>query len=271
MVGLQPIPGDGDHALLLTQDGIIRRANLADDAAAPTVFLDIRDRLIQSPGPEQGLLGLAFAPDYPASGRFYIYYTAGPPMKNTISRFVARGDAAELASERILLQINQPFQNHNGGSLAFGPDGYLYAGIGDGGSAGDPSGYGQRFDTLHGKILRIDVSGDAYTIPPDNPFAGQDARGEIYAYGLRNPWRMNFDQATGQLWTGDVGQNAWRRSTASSRAATTVGTAWKVRIAMSRRTVAMRRACCSRASSTATSSAARSPAASYTAAARCRN
>ncbi|MEK7692644.1 MAG: PQQ-dependent sugar dehydrogenase [Chloroflexota bacterium] len=209
MVGLQPIPGDGDHALLLTQDGIIRRANLADDAAAPTVFLDIRDRLIQSPGPEQGLLGLAFAPDYPASGRFYIYYTAGPPMKNTISRFVARGDAAELASERILLQINQPFQNHNGGSLAFGPDGYLYAGVGDGGSAGDPSGYGQRFDTLHGKILRIDVSGDAYTIPPDNPFAGQDARGEIYAYGLRNPWRMNFDQATGQLWTGDVGQNAW--------------------------------------------------------------
>jgi glucose/arabinose dehydrogenase len=209
MVGLQPIPGDGDHALLLTQDGIVRRANLADDTAEPTVFLDIRDRIIQGPGPEQGLLGLAFAPDYVTSGRLYIYYTSGPPMINRLSRFNALGDHADPASEKILLQINQPFQNHNGGSLAFGPDGDLYVGVGDGGSAGDPSGYGQRFDTLHGKILRLDVSGDAYAIPPDNPFVGQDARGEIYAYGLRNPWRINFDQATGQLWVGDVGQNLW--------------------------------------------------------------
>jgi glucose/arabinose dehydrogenase len=130
-------------------------------------------------------------------------------MINRLSRFNALGDHADPASEKILLQINQPFQNHNGGSLAFGPDGDLYVGVGDGGSAGDPSGYGQRFDTLHGKILRLDVSGDAYAIPPDNPFVGQDARGEIYAYGLRNPWRINFDQATGQLWVGDVGQNLW--------------------------------------------------------------
>ena len=209
MLGLQPIPGDADHALLLTQDGIVRRASLTDNAATPTTFLDIRDRLIRSPGPEQGLLGLAFSPDYATSGRFYIYYTAGPPMVNTLSRFIAQGDHADAASERILLQINQPFQNHNGGSLAFGPDGYLYVGVGDGGSAGDPSGYGQRFDTLHGKILRLDVSGDAYTIPPDNPFVGQDARGEIFAYGMRNPWRINFDPATGQLWAADVGQNAW--------------------------------------------------------------
>lgn len=209
MLGLQPIPGDTGHALLLTQDGIVRRASLTDTAAPPTTFLDIRDRLIRTPGPEQGLLGLAFSPDYATSGRLYLYYTAGLPMINTLSRFIAKGDHADPASERVLLQINQPFQNHNGGSLAFGPDGYLYVGVGDGGSAGDPSGYGQRLDTLHGKILRLDVSGDAYTIPPDNPFVGEDARGEIFAYGLRNPWRMNFDQATGQLWAADVGQNAW--------------------------------------------------------------
>ena len=209
MIGLQPIPGDADHALLLTQDGIVRRASLTDNAVTPTVFLDIRDRLIRGPGPEQGLLSLAFAPDYATSGRFFIYYTAGPPMVNTLSRFIARGDHADPGSERILLQINQPYQNHNGGSLAFGPDGDLYVGIGDGGSAGDPSGYGQRLDTLHGKILRLDVSGDAYTIPPDNPLVGQDGRGEIFAYGLRNPWRINFDLVTGQLWAGDVGQDTW--------------------------------------------------------------
>jgi glucose/arabinose dehydrogenase len=209
MVGLQPIPGDANHALVVTQDGFLRRADLVDNAATPTIFLDIRDRLISNPGPEQGLLGLAYAPDYASSGRFYIYYTVGNPMRNTLSRFIAHGDHADPASERILLQINQPYQNHNGGSLAFGPDGDLYVGVGDGGSAGDPSGYGQRLDTLHGKILRLDVSGDAYSIPPDNPFAGQDARGEIYALGMRNPWRINFDAATGQLWAGDVGQNEW--------------------------------------------------------------
>jgi glucose/arabinose dehydrogenase len=209
MVGLQPIPGDADHALLLTQDGIIRRADLADNSVAPTVFMDIRSHIISDPGPEQGLLGLAYAPDYATSGRFYIYYTVGNPMRNTLSRFVASGDHADPATEKILLQINQPFQNHNGGSLAFGPEGDLYVGVGDGGSGGDPSGYGQRFDTFHGKILRLDVSGDAYTIPPDNPLVGQDAKGEIFAYGMRNPWRISFDPVTGELWVGDVGQDSW--------------------------------------------------------------
>ena len=140
---------------------------------------------------------------------FYISYTVGGPMRNRISRFVAHGATADPGSEQVLLEINQPFQNHDGGSLAFGPDGMLYAGIGDGGSAGDPAGYAQRFDSLHGKILRLDVSGAGYAIPPDNPFVGQDARGEIYALGLRNPWRINFDPATGELWAGDVGQDAW--------------------------------------------------------------
>ncbi len=115
MIGLQAVPGDAEYALLLTQDGVIRRANLADKAVAPTVFLDIRDRMIPNPGPEQGLLGLAYSPDYATSGRFYIYYTVGGPMRNRISRFVAHGDTADLASEQVLLEINQPFQNHDGG------------------------------------------------------------------------------------------------------------------------------------------------------------
>lgn len=209
MLGLQPVPGDGTHALLLTQDGVIRYADLADGSATPPVFLDIRDRMIRNPENEEGLLGLAFAPDYATSGRFYIYYTRGEPRRSTLSRFVAHGATADPASEQVLLSIPEPFSNHNGGALAFGPDGMLYVAVGDGGSGGDPMGYGQRLDTLHGKILRLDVSGDAYAVPPDNPFVGQDARGEIFAYGLRNPWRLSFDRETGQLWAGDAGQDLW--------------------------------------------------------------
>lgn len=209
MLGLQPVPGAASHAVLLTQDGVIRYVDLGDPAATPVMFLDIRDRMIQNPEAEEGLLGLAFAPDYATSGRFYVYYTRGGPRRSTMSRFVAHGATADPASEQVLLSINEPFSNHNGGALAFGPDGMLYVGVGDGGSGGDPSGYGQRLDTLHGKILRIDVSGDAYTAPPDNPFVGRDARAEIYAYGLRNPWRISFDRETGQLWTADVGQDQW--------------------------------------------------------------
>jgi glucose/arabinose dehydrogenase len=209
MLGLQPVPGDASHALLLTQDGVIRYADLTDPASTPTTFLDVRDRMIPNPENEEGLLGLAFAPDYPTSGRFYIYYTRGGPRRSTLSRFVAHGATADPASEQILLAIPEPFSNHNGGALAFGPDGMLYVAVGDGGSGGDPMGNGQRLDTLHGKILRLDVSGDAYTVPSDNPFVGQDARGEIYAYGLRNPWRLNFDGETGQLWASDAGQDLW--------------------------------------------------------------
>ena len=209
MLGLYPVPGDGSHALLLTQDGIVRYADLADPNVQPSVFLDVRDRMIQSPENEEGLLGLAFAPDYATSGRFYIYYTMGNPRRSTLSRFVAHGATADPASEQVLLSIPEPFSNHNGGALAFGPDGMLYVAVGDGGSGGDPMGNGQRLDTLHGKVLRLDVSGDAYTVPPDNPFVGRDARSEIYAYGLRNPWRLNFDRETGQLWAGDAGQDLW--------------------------------------------------------------
>ncbi len=209
MLGLQVIPGDERHALLLTKDGLIRRADLGDDAAEPTTFMDIRDRIIRNPGMEEGLLGLAFSPDYVRSGKFYVYYSAGDPRRAVISRFVASGDHADPATEHVLLEIPEPYANHNGGALAFGPiDGELYIGVGDGGSAGDPQGNGQNLGTLLGKILRIDVSGEDYTIPISNPFKAPD-RPEIWAYGLRNPWRISFDAETGRLWVADVGQNLW--------------------------------------------------------------
>jgi glucose/arabinose dehydrogenase len=209
MLALVVIPGDEDHAALVTKDGIVRRVSLADDAEAPSVFLDVRDRIIKDPGQEEGLLGLAFAPDYASSGKFYIYFSAGGPRRQVISRVIARGGVADASTERVLLEIADPFPNHNGGAMAFGADGDLYLGEGDGGSAGDPNGNGQNTDALLGKILRIDVSGDGYAIPADNPFASGGGRGEIYAYGLRNPWRFSFDAKTHELWVADVGQNKW--------------------------------------------------------------
>lgn len=208
MVGLFPVPGS-DDAVVLTQGGIAYIASLSDQATAPRVFLDLRAQLISNPGMEEGLLGLAFAPDYAQSGRVFVYYTAGNPRRSVIARYVASGGAAGPAAAHIVLEVPQPFANHNGGAMVFGPDGYLYVALGDGGSGGDPQGNGQNTNTLLAKILRIDVSGDAYAIPPDNPFAGGGGRGEIWAYGLRNPWRITFDRATGDLWAGDVGQNRW--------------------------------------------------------------
>lgn len=168
-------------------------------------FLDISDR-VGSSGNEQGLLGLAFHPGYTENGYFFINYT-DKGGDTVIARFRVTPDPdfADPTSEAILLQVRQPYGNHNGGALAFGPDGYLYAGLGDGGSAGDPQGNGQKLDTLLGKILRLDVdSAKPYAIPSDNPFGN-----EIWAYGLRNPWRMSFDSLTGDLYIGDVGQGEW--------------------------------------------------------------
>jgi len=170
-----------------------------------TPFLDIDER-VGSSGNEQGLLGLAFHPDFVENGFFYVNYTDNNG-DTVIARYHVTDDpnVADPNSEVALLHVDQPFRNHNGGVLAFGPDGYLYAGLGDGGSAGDPNGNAQSLDTFLGKILRLDVdSGDSYAIPPDNPFGN-----EIWAYGLRNPWRFSFDQANGDLFIGDVGQNAW--------------------------------------------------------------
>lgn len=178
-----------------------------------TPFLDITDR-VGSGGSEQGLLSVAFHPEHASNGRFFVNYT-DRNGDTVISRFQVGEDPnlADAESERILLTIAQPYGNHNGGQLQFGPDRYLYVGMGDGGSAGDPQNNGQDPTTLLGSLLRLDVdSGDdsGYAIPPDNPYVGSDSgRNEVWAFGLRNPWRFSFDRATGDLFIADVGQNMY--------------------------------------------------------------
>ena len=198
--------GDGSGRLFVVeQAGVIKV--LAAGAVVPTVFLDIRDRVLD--GGERGLLGLAFHPQYTANGRFFVNYTREGDGATVIAEY-QRSTSPNLAlrTETILLVIAQPFANHNGGMIAFGPDGFLYIGMGDGGSANDPGNRAQNVNDLLGKMLRIDVDGTLpYAIPPDNPFAGATVgRDEIYATGLRNPFRFSFDRGTGQLYVGDVGQ-----------------------------------------------------------------
>ncbi len=205
--------GDGnDRLFIVEQAGRIRI--LSGGALLDAPFLDISGRVRS--GGERGLLGLAFHPNYSANGRFFVNYTRDGPggLETVIAEFaVSLGDAnlALPASEQILLSFGQPFSNHNGGMIAFGPDGFLYIGTGDGGSGGDPQGNGQNLETLLGKILRIDIDADAgslFTVPPDNPFVGNPGREEVWAYGLRNPWRFSFDRMTGRLFAADVGQNS---------------------------------------------------------------
>ncbi len=201
-----------DRLFLLDQTGKIRIID-ANGVIRPTPFLNITS-IVKSSGNEQGLLGLAFDPNYKTNGYFYLDYTSYTGTGNThLSRFSVsptNPDSALASSEQLLLNIWDPYSNHNGGHLTFGPDGYLYAGYGDGGSGGDPENRSQNLDSLWGKMLRLDVSGGgpAYAIPPTNPFVGIAGRDEIWAYGLRNPWRWSFDSWTGDLWIGDVGQNA---------------------------------------------------------------
>ncbi|HMX04194.1 MAG TPA: PQQ-dependent sugar dehydrogenase [Chitinophagales bacterium] len=201
----------GDSRLFIVEkSGYIRILNTDGTSS---LFLDI-DAKVKSSGSEQGLLGLAFDPNYAANGYFYVNYTNNTATGNTtIARYTRNAvnpNIADVASEVILLNIVQPFSNHNGGNLEFGPDGYLYIGTGDGGSSGDPGNRAQDItDQLLGKMLRIDVSTAPYSIPPSNPFVGITGDDEIWQYGLRNPWRFSFDRATGDLWIGDVGQNAW--------------------------------------------------------------
>lgn len=211
-------PGDGSNRIfVLEQAGVIRVFENRREVSEAPVFLDIRDRVRDS-GNEEGLLGLAFHPNYGENGTFFIDYTASNPRRTVIARFrVDPSDPLRALkdSEEVVLEVPQPYGNHNAGQIVFGPDGYFYVTLGDGGSGGDPENNGQDATTLLGSILRIDVDaapdGSTYGIPADNPFAGNTngRREEIFAYGLRNPWRISFDEESGRLWAADVGQNAY--------------------------------------------------------------
>jgi glucose/arabinose dehydrogenase len=209
-------PDDTSGLIFISEQRGVIHAFSANNPQQTDIFLDITDR-VNKGGNEEGLLGLAFDPDYQENGYFYVYYSAADPRRSVLSRFGLNQENTHVAdpqSEVIIMEVKQPYANHNAGQLAFGPDGYLYIGLGDGGSAGDPQGNGQNLGTVLGSILRIDVSilsiaGD-YAIPADNPFVGTlGFRPEIWAFGLRNPWRFSFDLETGLLWAGDVGQDSW--------------------------------------------------------------
>jgi len=205
-------PGDAGRWYVVEKAGRVQVLDNRPDAARSEVFADIRAR-VQARHSESGLLGMAFHPDFARNGQVFLSYTThGAPLVSRVSRFLSRdgGRTLDPGTETVLLELPQPYANHNGGQIGFGPDGFLYIGLGDGGAGGDPHGHGQDVDTLLGAMLRIDVDkGQPYAIPPDNLFAGGGGRPEIYAWGLRNPWRWSFDRATGELWVGDVGQNAW--------------------------------------------------------------
>jgi len=210
--------GDGSGRLfVIEQRGTIEVFENRRDVADTTVFLDISEKIPQRRHNEEGLLALAFHPDYETNGHFYIYYTPHDPRRGVVSRFTVSDEdpnRADPASETVILEVDQPWGNHNGSTLLFGPDGYLYISLGDGGAAGDPRNNAQDLSTLLGTVLRIDVDneqdGKPYAIPDDNPFLDREgARPEIWAYGLRNIWRMSFDRENGELWGGDVGQNRY--------------------------------------------------------------
>jgi len=201
-------PGDSRRLFVVEQGGRIRV--LVNGKRRSRPFLDLAGDITS--GGEQGLLSMAFAPDYARSRLFYVYFTdhRGNVRVQQFKRSAASQDRADGGSRRAVRFVRHPYANHNGGLLLFGPDGDLYIGIGDGGSEGDPHGYGPNLNVLLGKLLRIEpLPGGGYRVPAGNPFAGKRGRDEIYAYGLRNPWRFSFDPRTGDLYIGDVGQNQW--------------------------------------------------------------
>jgi glucose/arabinose dehydrogenase len=224
-------PGDPDGLYVVEQIGRVRVVRGGRLVADPV--LDIAGRV--QAGGEQGLLGLAFHPD-PADGRLFLYYTAldGSQVVASFRTDPGDPDRADPDSETVILVMADEYGNHNGGALAFGPDGYLYIATGDGGGGGDPLDSGRRLDTLLAKVLRIDVDVPAattvvYAIPPDNPFAGRDgAMPEIWLTGLRNPWRMRFDRANGDLWIGDVGQGSWEEVNVARRGVGGLDFGWNV-------------------------------------------
>jgi glucose/arabinose dehydrogenase len=217
-VGIYHSGDNTNRIFILEQEGIIKVFNNDASATNVEIFLDITSIVDQDGGyTEEGLLGLAFHPNYNENGYFFVNYTSHNPRRNVIARYNVSANNPNQADEEssfIILEVNQPYTNHNGGQLSFGPDAYLYIIFGDGGSAADPHNNGQNLTTLLGSLIRIDVDNPTgelnYGIPPDNPFiAPLAARDEIYAYGLRNMWRFSWDFETGLLWGADVGQNAY--------------------------------------------------------------
>jgi glucose/arabinose dehydrogenase len=212
-VDIQVAPDESERMFVVEQAGVIKVFQNATDTQTSSTFLDIRSKVTS--GGERGLLGLAFHPDFKTNGYFYVNYTSGSPLKTVIARYKTdspSSNTAAASSETILLTFSQPFDNHNGGALQFGKDGNMYIATGDGGSGGDPNNLAQNKKSHLGKILRVDVNSSTngnYGIPADNPFIGntEGTLEEIYAYGLRNPWKMSFDGETSQLFVADVGQN----------------------------------------------------------------
>lgn len=208
-VYLTAAPGDTSRLFIVEKGGTVRV--LKHGVLLPTPFIDLSSRVTK--GSEQGLLGVAF---HPSDNRVVLSFTVAGPERGGRSRVAtfttgADPDVLDPASEQLVLEVDQPYSNHNGGHVAFGPDGYLYFGLGDGGSGGDPQGHGQDRSDLLGSLLRLDLDhGLPYTVPASNPFVGQAGiRGELWNWGLRNPWRFSFDRATGNLYIADVGQNEW--------------------------------------------------------------
>lgn len=214
-LAMRQLPADDAYWYVLEQGGTVRRFDTADPEGTLTTVLDISDLLNMPGGNEAGLLGIDFHPDFASNGYVYLSYTGtvDDHFASVIERYTSTDGGASFdpGSGKIILTLQQPYANHNGGNILFGPDGYLYIGFGDGGSEDDPRGYGQDPTTMLSKMLRVDVdSGDPYSIPSDNPWAdGVGGLPEMYATGLRNPWRFSFDMVTGDLWVGDVGQDKW--------------------------------------------------------------
>jgi len=204
---LTPSPDATNRLFVVEQDGQI--LIVQGNTVLPAPFLNLAKKL--STGGERGLLGLAFHPHFSSNRRLFVNYTRAEDRATVIAEYRASSNPNQATQdESILLVIPQPYGNHNGGMLAFGPDQFLYIGLGDGGAGGDPENYAQNQTELLGKFLRIDVNqSPPYSIPPDNPLVNELGRPEIFAWGLRNPWRFSFDRETGELWVGDVGQNAW--------------------------------------------------------------
>jgi len=228
----QPIyvtsPPNDPRLFVVEQTGKIRIAS-AGGVVLPTPFIDLSSKI--TAGGERGLLSMAFHPNYAQNGWFYVDYT-DTHGDTRVERYQASPGAnvADPASGQLVLTVAQPYANHNGGLVMFGPDGYLYVALGDGGSGGDPQGNGQNTAALLGKILRIDVNGAApYTIPPTNPFVGQTGkRPEIWISGVRNPWRLSFDREAGLLYLADVGQNQWEEVNVTPAGTGGLNFGWKL-------------------------------------------